>query len=338
MAQRLSIKQDIRKNLIDGREGWNRSKHEDKIADKEYIRSAGDDFDRTKLLEKQYFYTRTTLENCLSTSKNFIDWVNKETSYTDHKRLKDVSQYSEFIPAYCEFLAENGMHTPRTIAKIRTQLGKVWLVDTAGVYVPPMRTESNKGRTPDKFYNMNSEKHLEATRFYEATGARKGEYRMLKLSEQRKYIKQAEEQYGLKIKAVNGLCPNVYPVFNEQKQVEKVIVLHGKHGKTNCSEVLPENREFVTSVYLAKGASGYTHYSDFCDPSSHCNIHACRRTYAQNLYAHYARPVHELSKKEIYATRDGTRRYFDKRALSKVALSLGHSAGDLYDTVHNYMR
>lgn len=332
-----SIKQQLR-TLTDGREGFGRSKHDDKLKDKYYIASAGDDFDKTQLLEKHFFYTRTTLNDCLATARNFVKWVNTETDLGGGRRLADVKEYGNFIENYINYLVEDTEKTPRTIAKVRSQLGKVWLVDTDGIAIPRCRTESMKGRQADPHYNMSSPEHAAATKFYCATGARKNEYRMLNLNEQKKYIEQAKTQYGIDIKTRDGMCPNVYPVIGESGLVEKVLVLHAKHGKSNLSEILPEHREMVTNVYRGRNDKGQTKYIDMCKPADHCNVHACRRQYAQNLYKAFARDVTTLSAKDVYSTRDGTGRHYDKAALERVSESLGHRKNDLFDTVHNYMR
>ena len=283
MARKPTIKQELR-TLVDGRMGMGRSKHEDKQADKAYIEAAGAAFDKTQLLEKRYFYTYTTLENCFATSRNFVNWVTNSTDLTSGKRLDDIRDYAKFIPVYVEHLIEQGAHTPRTVAKVRSQLGKMWLIDTDGIKIPRCKSESMKGRSPDTHYNMASEKHAEATRFYECVGARKAEYHMLSQSEFNKYAPQVEREYGVQIRQNSaGMCPNVYPLLGEDGLVNRVIVIHAKHGKSNLSEILPENRQFVTDIYKGRNTDGYTRFVDFCHPSDHCNIHSCRRTYAQTL-------------------------------------------------------
>ena len=51
-----------------------RSKHADKLEDKKYIATAGEDFDRTKLLRHQYYYSDTTLNNNIATGRVFANW------------------------------------------------------------------------------------------------------------------------------------------------------------------------------------------------------------------------------------------------------------------------
>lgn len=328
---RLTIKQEIKQDLLKGRLQQQRNKHSDKLQDKQYIQNAGENFDKTQLLQKQYFYRYETYNDCLKTACRFVDWV-RETGL-EEKRLP-VREYEKYIENYINHLVETGDKTPRTIAKERSQLGKVWLVDTDYIRVPPMKTESEKGRTPDKYYNMDSEKNSAASEFYKMVGARKGEYRFLDLNEIKQYQDQVERETGIKIRANSeGQVPNIYPVRNpETKLIDRVIVIHAKHGKTNVSEIMEKDRERITRIFESK------EYRNYFYPSDHCNVHQCRREYAQALYREHAKPILELSREEMYICKDGSGRRFDREALSIVAQSLGHQPDDLFDTVHNYMR
>lgn len=331
MAKRQTFKQEIKQELLKGRLQEQRSKHADQLQDKEYIASAGENFDKTQLLEKQYFYRKSTYDDCLKTALRFCDWVKAEA--LTGKRLP-ISDYAQYIEKYINARIDAGEVSPRTIAKERSQLGKVWLVDTDGIKIPACKTESDKGRTPDKYYNMHSEDHAEATAFYQAVGARKAEYHFLSPAEFEGYKEQVKAVSGVSIRYNrDGQCPNIYPVMNNDTGlIDKVIVIHAKHGKTNISEILPENQERITKIFKSQ------EYRNYFYPSDHCNVHQCRRDYARALYDHYARPIESLSRNEIYACKDGSRRQFDKEALSIVAQSLGHRPNDLFDTVHNYLR
>lgn len=328
---RQSFKQEIKNELLKGRLQEQRSKYDDQRQDREYMRSAGEDFDKTKLLEKHYFYRRDTYEACLKTACKFVAWV-RDSGLTE--RRLPIREYDKFIVTYIEARIASGEVTARTIAKERSHLSKVWEVNTDHIRIPAIRTESEKGRTPDRYYNMSNEKHAEATAFYTMIGARKGEYHFLTSEEFRDYKDQVKDVAGIDIRYNReGQCPNIYPVRNENTGlIDRVVVVHAKHGKTNISEILPEHQREVTRIFESK------EYRDFFYPSDHCNVHQCRRDYAQALYAHYARPIEELRREEKYICKDGSFRQFDREALAKVAVSLGHQPNDLFDTVHNYMR
>lgn len=328
---RTSVKNEIKQELLKGRLQEQRSKHADKLQDKKYIETAADNFDKTQLLEKQYFYRKDTYDDCLKTAVRFVDWV-RESGLTEHRL--PIKEYSQFIENYINARIEKGEVTPRTIAKERSQLSKVWLVDTDNIKILPCKTESDKGRTPDKYYDMESKKNISATEFYTMIGARKGEYHFLSSQEFNAYKDQVKEVAGVNIRYnKDGQCPNIYPVINrESRLVEQIVVIHAKHGKTNVSEILPENREKVTQIFRSQ------EYRNYFYPSDHCNVHQCRRDYARALYDHYARPIETLSRQERYICKDGSHRQFDREALAIVAQSLGHQPNDLYDTVHNYLR
>ena len=75
------------------------------------------------------------------------------------------------------------------------------------------------------------------------------------------------------------------------------------------------------------------------NPSDHANVHACRRQYAQDFYARIMRPLDSLSPEEKYYCRGkDAGRVYDRAAVARVAQSLGHAPGDIFDTVHNYLR
>ena len=328
---RTSVKNEIKQELLKGRLQEQRSKYQDQLRDKHYIETAAEDFDKTKLLEKQYFYRKETYDDCLKTAVRFVDWV--RNSGLTEGRLP-IREYEKYIENYINDRIEKGEVTPRTIAKERSQLSKVWLVDTDNIQILPCKTESDKGRTPDKYYDMKSENNASATEFYQMIGARKGEYHFLSSQEFNAYKDQVKEVAGVNIRYnKEGQCPNIYPIVDKESGlIEKVVVIHAKHGKTNVSEILPENRERVTEIFRSQ------EYREYFYPSDHCNVHQCRRDYAQALYAHYARPIETLNRFEKYICKDGSHRQFDREALAKVAESLGHQPNDLYDTVHNYMR
>ena len=59
---------------------------------------------------------------------------------------------------------------------------------------------------------------------------------------------------------------------------------------------------------------------------SHEDIHSYRAEYACRIYREYARPLEELSRKEIYCCRgDMAGTHFDRQALQHVSWALGHN-------------
>jgi len=335
---RISVKQEIKQELLKGRLQEQRSKVADQRQDKLYIKSAGDEFDKTQLLEKQYFYRFETYEACLKCAVRFVDWV-RESGLVE-KRLP-IKEYENYIEKYINHRIESGEVSPRTIAKERSQLGKVWLVDTDYIKILPCKTESEKGRTPDKYFDMTSDRNKDATEFYKMIGARKNEYRFITEQEFVKYQEKINNSNDPRLKELNltlrhnsdGQCPNIYPIVNKESGlIDKVVVIHAKHGKTNVSEILPENRERVTEIFRSQ------EYREYFYPSDHCNVHQCRREYARALYDHYRQDISKLSREEKFICRDGSHRQYDREALAKVAQSLGHQPNDLFDTVHNYLR
>ena len=106
MAKRQSVKQEIKTELLKGRLQEQRSKVADQRQDKIYIESAGTDFDKTKLLEKQYFYREDTYNACLKCAVRFVDWVREESGLTE-KRLP-IREYSQYIEDYIQHRIDSG--------------------------------------------------------------------------------------------------------------------------------------------------------------------------------------------------------------------------------------
>lgn len=127
-----------------------------------------------------------------------------------------------------------------------------------------------------------------------------------------------------------------------------------KGGRSRDVEILPENQAWLRE-YISRFAPDKMM---FPAPSTHLDIHALRSMYAEALYKAFARPIEEISADEriplarpkkdnsrpnkvridapaLYRRRwDG--KVFDRRALLRVAESLGHSRVDV--VVLNYLR
>lgn len=331
---RKSIGQEVRAHMKKGdRIGYGRSKHEDKLADKRLIKSLGDDvqLDRSRLKEHYYFHNKKTFEACAAAATRCLKWLRE----SEKKSLSPAEVTPEKCAKYLEHRkkeALTGTITARTLAKERSQIAKAYGYDLTDIEVLPCQTESQKGRGKDPHWNP--ENHPREVEFWSLVGARKAEYHYLDESEKRTYGDRFERMYGVRPPAdLHGEVSNIQPLFDpETGLIAAVCVLHGKHGKTNVSEIIPGNRERLTELWK-EGIDDYMY------PANHANVHSCRRTYAQTMYAYYRRDLDSLSPEEKYYCRGQyAGRVYDRAAVARVAQSLGHAANDLYDTIHNYLR
>lgn len=326
MAKTKTFKQEVQKALSH-RQGYGRSKHEDKKADKAYIKSLGDrKLDRAELREKYYFHDRSTYE---ATVNRAVD-VLKHVKDIEGRRIPFSEVTKEHLEKYIDHEKERALKgeiSPRTLAKERSQVSKAFNVDLTHVEILPCTAESQKGRGSDRHWNP--ENHKEQMDFYRMTGARKGEYHNLSKQEKIAY----SQKLGVEIPTdMHGRASNLIPHYTSTGAVDRIVVIHAKHGKTNFIQIHPDNQEKLGEIFR----SGK--YQEYFNPSDHCNVHACRREYAQQMYEYYKRDLNTLTEKELYRCRDGSHRVYDREAVSKVAESLGHAKGDLFDTIHNYLR
>ena len=329
MVARLSIRQEVEKNIKE-RRGFGRSKHEDKIHDRADRLRAGEAADKMDSREKYYFYNRGTYDVYVRKAVDVFKFANAEAGH--RIPFREVENYIDKYLDMRKEAAMKGEITPRTLAKERAQISKVWQVSLDYYKILPCHVESDKGRGSDQHFNPDN--HREQLDFYRAIGARKAEFRDLTLQEINAYRDQVYRVTGIVLQPdLHGRVSNLQPVFGKDGLIEKVVICKAKHGKTNIAEVLPENRATVTKAF----ESGK--FQDFYHPSSHCNVHQCRREYAQAMYQHYARDITILPTNQLYICRGRyAGRVYDREAVSIVAECLGHSKGDLFDTIHNYLR
>ena len=330
MAKRLSIKQEMRQSMKN-RIGYGRSKHEDKMADRQFIQAHEDEIiDTRQLREHYYFHTKTTFEACVNRGTEVLKYLKNETGkrYSPADvTVKDIEKYLDYRTKQ----VEKGDITPRTLAKERSQIAKAFNVDLKHYDIPDCPGESQKGRGRDAHWNPAN--HKDQVEFWSMIGARKGEYRYLTEGEKKVYCAQFEKIFGFKpLEDIHGRICNLQPFYNENGQIVSVAVIHAKHGKTNLAEVIPDNQARLTEMW-AQGIDQYL------KPSDHANVHACRRQYAQDLYNHYKRDLSTLPTKDKYICRGEYKgRVYDKQAVALTAVSLGHAEHDLKDTIHNYLR
>lgn len=324
---RMSIRQEIERNLKD-RRAFGRSKHQDKAHDRADRMRAGDAADKMESREKYFFYSRKTYEVYVRKAVEVCRFANAEAGH--RISFREAGQYIEKYLDMRKEAASRGEITPRTLAKERAQLSKVWMVNLDRYEILSCHAESDKGRGSDRHFNP--ENHdLE---LYKYLGARKNEYRDLTRQEILAYKDQVYRETGIVLKPdLHGRVSNLQPIFGRDNLVCKVVICKAKHGKTNVAEILPQNREFVTKAFETGKFREYYH------PSDHCNIHACRREYAQEVYRYYARDITTLRTDQLYICRGKyAGRIYDREAVARVAESLGHARNDIFDTIHNYLR
>lgn len=335
MAKKVGLLNEVRNEQLPRLKlGRGRSKHQDKIADRN---NAKDNLDWSKVndsLTQRFYYRESTFEETCAKKRDVWRFANN----TEGKRLSieelNQSDYPERYLSHRKKLAEEGKITARTLAKERSLIQKGFQRDMSHVEILPCTSESDKGRGKDRHWNWDN--HTDEWDFYASVGARKGEYRYITPGELSDSAKKTLAKYNLTAKTtLHGFISNLVPIYNAEKEVEKVIILKAKHGKCNVAEIIPQNRKLVTEAFDSGRYSGYF------NPSDHCNVHAARRQYGQDLYQHIreTRPeLYDLPRHEKYYTRDGKHRQYDKIALARVSSSLGHGHDRHFNVVHNYLR
>ena len=332
-----SLKKELTASLMP-RLARERSTHADKQRDHaeyERLKEAGLPTNKMDSLTKRYFYSESTLREYAKRGALAWAYINKCEGH--RVPLSEVPSKLSLYLDERKRQAIAGQISPRTLAKERAQLSKVFNVNLDGYKILPCTSESDKGRGKDAHWNPQN--HRDAIEFWTMCGARKAEYHNLNKGEIAHYEKQFRaclKEHKLKerplYRDMHGRVPNIQPIRDRSGQVGAVIICHAKHGKTNYSVIHPDDRERLTEIFDSGD------YQRYFYPSDHANIHACRRAYAQKLYEAKARPIERLDEKQLYRTRDGTQRVYDREAVAFVAENLGHTKGDLYDTIHNYLR
>lgn len=332
MSKKVNVHTEVSRALAP-RRAFGRSKASDKASDRERAEAlsrVGKDFNKSESLVKSNFYTRATYEKCCSEGARFLRWVRAEEG-----RRVSFAEAKNYIPAYLDSrvkLYEQGKLSAGYLMTERAQLSKIYQIDLDN-YKLPCRELATKGREPEK-YDIWKSRNPDQARFYESVGLRDFEYRFLALDESKIYRDKCFEATGIEIIRDNkGRCSNLQIAQRDSNGlVQSVVIAHGKHGKSRISEILPQNREFVT--HMLDSGRAY----DFFSPGSHMPTQAARREYAQSLYHHYARPIDSLPREQVYCTRDGSGRTFDRQALERVSRSLGHGDGRYTTVINNYLR
>ena len=326
---RLSIRQEIERNLKD-RRAFGRSKNQDKARDRADRLRAGEAADKMESRQKYYFYNRGTYDTYVKRAVEVFKFANAEAGH--RLSFHEVENYIEkYLDARKE-AAIRGEITPRTLAKERSEISKVWLVNLDRYEILPCHVESNKGRGNDRCFNPDN--HKEQLDFYRAIGARKAEYRDLSRQEVQAYRDQVYRETGIVLTPdLHGRVSNLQ-IFEKDNQMY-ICVVKAKHGKTNVSMVLPQNQQMVREAFQTG------RFRDYYNPSDHTNVHQCRREYAQSLYQYCARDITALPTDQLYICRGRyAGRVYDRSAVIRVAESLGHAPGVAGQscTIHNYLR
>lgn len=332
MSKKVNAYTEVSRALAD-RRAFGRSKSADKSADRERadaLSRQGRDFDKRESLVKEHFYTRATYEKCVNEGVRFVKWVRSETGR--RVTFEDCKHYINSYMNHRISMYENGKLSAGYLMTERAQLSKIYRTDLDYIKLP-QRGTATKGRVPESYQRWKLKNPAQA-RFYESIGARDFEYKFLAPDEAKIYSTKCENATGFRIKVDEwGRVPNIQPFsFDSSGFIDKVVIAHGKHGKSRVSEILPENRAYVTECFQSERAY------DFFYPGSHVPTQAARREYAQALYRDSAQNFNELRNEDMYRCRDGSGRVFDRNALERVSVSLGHGEGRYTTVTNNYLR
>lgn len=333
MSKKVNVYTEISRALAP-RRAYGRSKVADKASDRERAEAlsrVGKDFNKAESLVKSNFYTKATYQKCVNEGARFLRWVRAEEG-----RRVSFDEAKNYIHDYLDSrvqLYQQGKLSAGYLMTERAQLSKIYMIDLDG-YKLPRRELATKGRENPEKYDIWKSRNPEQARFYESVGLRDFEYRFLALDESKIYRDKCINATGIELKRDElGRCSNLQIAQRDSNGLcQSVVIAHGKHGKSRLSEILPQNREYVT--HMLDSGKAY----DFYSPGSHVPTQAARREYAQSLYRHYARPIDSLPCEQVYCTRDGSGRMFDRQALERVSKSLGHGDGRYTTVINNYLR
>lgn len=148
------------------------------------------------------------------------------------------------------------------------------------------------------------------------------------------YRIKCEEATGVRIGLdASGRACNIQPAARDSEgRISAMVVAHGKHGRSRVSEILPEDRQYITDIW----DSGRIY--DYLGPNDRVPTQAARREYAQALYREHCRDLTRLPDEQIYSCRDGSGRHFDREAVALVSRSLGHGSDRYTYVINNYLR
>ena len=320
----------------DGEKGAKKPLKDQFYSEKKVLEAQGKEIDN-KYSHDFYkcFYREDTMSEYAAEVRHFGEWLRDQNG----GRRVPLEEAADRVPEYLAYLQAHGKkngepYGPGTLKKKRAQLSKAYCRDYCKeIYLPGAGAESEQGRGKDAHYDRFSDRNAAATAFYQAVGVRGGEYRNLPRNDWHTRAARCEKLYGIRPEPIKGCLSNLVPVYDAAGQVEKVITLHAKHGRTNCMPILEKDRAAVTEAFKSGDFVKYWH------PSDHAGTHQCRREKAQALYDSIARDVATLPRSELYCTQAkyGARVY-DRAAVAYVAESLGHGKHRLFDTVHKYLR
>lgn len=314
-----------------GRQAYGRNKYNDKQEDARRA-AQNPEYGKADSLVKQYFYSRSTYRQTVAEGARFLEWARQQSG-----RRLSVEAARPYVEAYLDHKKaeyQAGRLSAGTLQAKRSQLSKVYRIDLNS-YQLPKRTAPEKGRIvgAEKWaaYKANNP---DKARFYAALGCRQFEYRLMNRGEFMTYRMKCEEATGVRIGLdASGRACNIQPAARDSEgRISAVVVAHGKHGRSRISEILPEDRQYISDIW----DSGRIY--DYLGPNDRVPTQAARREYAQALYRAHCRDLTQLSDEQIYSCRDGSGRHFDREAVALVSRSLGHGSDRYTYVINNYLR
>jgi hypothetical protein len=133
-------------------------------------------------------------------------------------------------------------------------------------------------------------------------------------------LAQSCKESGVRAHELRNLL-SAEDVYVDAKGNIRVFVRQGKGGRPR--EIYALGDAMLRLAQQAQ-AEGRKYICRTIPP--HAPIHALRRIFAQNTYAKFARPVHQIPKKDRYVCRGDMKGIvLDKRAMRSVSKALGHN-------------
>jgi len=251
-------------------------------------------FGQSKHLAKQTqstqdkIYSYNTFKNYKNKCCDFVSYAKKE-----HK-CKNLAQAQKYVGEFLSKKIEQG-YSIWTIKLYACALGKLYQQNSNSFIELPKRTRNQIVRSRNETIR---DKHFSETRnlslveFCKSTGLRRKELENLRSDN----CYQVGTQWFIKVE-------------------------NGKGGKTREVPILDNN-----PITIQKIKDTPPHQRIWGKVHSACDVHSYRSIYANALYHKYARPLDTLSFQEKYYCRgDMKGKVYDKLAMEKVSLALGHN-------------
>jgi len=340
---RLTLNQELNRELFNKKRLKYHGKFEDKQADKKLKKESNIEIDKINfndLQMKKYFHSEDEMNQYKKVTENFCRWGFNKLG----KRVPvDSKELISLIPDYIKERIEN--YSPATVHKDRTALSKIYMLDLTDIKLPTrgVPTKGHTDRSESKRSNWNRT-HIddERVRFWSATGRRREEYTILS-KEKTRWIEK--KRPTILPKNRDGTCNNIIPIYKDGKVVA-ARAINTKGGKETDFDIPKVDIEFVTKIFKEG------RLNEMLNPTDEANIHDLRRVYARKIYQEYARPLEEIKDEKIKVNINGKWVYrsavyyckgkhkgnwFDREAVSKVSKMLGHSDQRCHDVIKYYL-